>query len=639
MKYRKKSRFILLIAFLTIIALACFFLLLDLRDPFKTAIRSGSWEPLTEKFLSYGFWAFFFVGLANTIQVLLTILPGEPIQIIAAVTLGPVWGMVSCLAGIFLANFIIFLLVRKMKTNPLLIYREKDAAKLKKLETTSSDKVRVLMVLTLYFLPILPYGLIAFTAAKTKMKFSHYILTTTFGTIPSITLCIWFGSLIMASNYIPLIIVLVILLILTVLTIKYYQRIIEYLEKKYTKDMNYFRNNINLPSKWFYSLVCIGLKLFYYRRFRIKTNVKEFRHYPKPYLLIYNHPSFFDWMYAFIPLYPQKVNAIMNFYYFCNYRLGTLLNKIGAFPKFLFQPDISSIKNIKRIIKKGGIVGIAPEGRLSPHGRMESITPATAKLIKNLGIPVLLAKINGAYLSYPKWATTFRRGRVEVNYKELFTVNALDEYSVKEIEEILEKELSYDDFKWQEENLVAFKGRHLAEGLEYILYICPVCKQEFTFTAKDNIIQCNHCKVTVTLDYYYQFNASDPQIPRNIPEWYEWQKEYERTKITDKAYRLETKVTLKLPDPNGKGMKTVGSGTTVLTHEGVTYRGTINNEEKEILFKIQNLPAIPFGVKEDFEISHHNTLYYFIPDDIRVCVKWSLVGEQLYYQYKESENE
>ncbi|MDD4077709.1 MAG: hypothetical protein PHT03_07020, partial [Bacilli bacterium] len=153
------------------------------------------------------------------------------------------------------------------------------------------------------------------------------------------------------------------------------------------------------------------------------------------------------------------------------------------------------------------------------------------------------------------------------------------------------------------------------------------------------IIQCNHCKVTVTLDYYYQFNASDPQIPRNIPEWYEWQKEYERTKITDKAYRLETKVTLKLPDPNGKGMKTVGSGTTVLTHEGVTYRGTINNEEKEILFKIQNLPAIPFGVKEDFEISHHNTLYYFIPDDIRVCVKWSLVGEQLYYQYKESENE
>lgn len=136
--------------------------------------------------------------------------------------------------------------------------------------------------------------------------------------------------------------------------------------------------------------------------------------------MIYNHPSFFDWAFAFAPLYPRRVNAIMNYYYFCNYRLGTLLNKIGAFPKYLFQPDISAVKNIKRVIKNGGIVGIAPEGRLSPHGRMESITAATAKLLKNLGVPVILAKINGAYFSYPKWAKTYRRGRVDVNYRELF---------------------------------------------------------------------------------------------------------------------------------------------------------------------------------------------------------------------------
>ncbi len=99
-------------------------------------------------------------------------------------------------------------------------------------------------------------------------------------------------------------------------------------------------------------------------------------------------------------------------------------------------------------------------------------------------------------------------------------------------------------------------------------------------------------------------------------------------------------MTLKLPDPEGKGMKVAGSGTTVLDREGLTYRGTVYGETKEIVFKIQNLPAIPFGARVDFEVCHHNTLYYFIPEDIRACVKWSVVGEQFYYQYlKENGNE
>jgi len=642
MKHEKKSRFIVLIVFLTAIALACFFLLLDLLEPIKEGIAARSWKPLTDKFASYGFWSFFFIGLANTIQVLMTVLPGEPIQIISGVTLGPTFGLISCLTGVFLGNLIIYILVRILKTNPLIVYREKAAARLNKVGTATTRKARILMVLTLYFLPVIPYGLIAFTAAKTKMKFKDYIFTTTLGTIPSIALCIWFGTLLLKANYIPLIVTGIFLLILTLITLKYYNKIFDYLEKKYTKDMRYFQNNPRLPSRWFYSLVCFILRIILFRRFRVSSNSKKFKNYPKPYLLIYNHPSFYDWMYAFIPLYPDKINAIMNYYYFTNYHLGTLLNKIGAFPKFLFQPDICAIKNIKRLIKKGGIVGIAPEGRLSPHGRMETITPATAKLIKNLGVPVLLAKINGAYLSYPKWAGNIRRGRIDVDYRELFSAETLQQCSIEEIETVLTTELDYDDFKWQAENQVAFKGKKFAEGLEHILYICPVCHREFSLATKDNQIKCSHCETEITLNNYYQFVTAEARVPANIPAWFEWQKETEAEKINKigKDFRMETKVTLKMPDPEGGGMKTVGRGQTVMTPAGITYYGTVNNENKEIEFKIQNIPAIPFGVKEDFEISHHNTLYYFIPDDIRVCVKWSVVGEQLHYKYlKEHGNE
>jgi 1-acyl-sn-glycerol-3-phosphate acyltransferase len=639
MKRKKTARFFLFIALIAIIALACALLVWDLRPAIAAAIKARDWQPLTDKFASYGFWTFFFIGLANAIQVALAVLPGQPLHIIAGITLGPILGTLACLAGVFLANIIILMIVRKTKTAPLLVYREKDEAKLEKVATASSDKARVIILLALYLIPIMPFGLIAFAAAKSKLKFGPYIATTTVGAAPAILLSTWFGSLIIDSNYVLVSIVLFIVIILVILGLKYYPKIINYLETKLAKDMRYFQNNVRPPRRWLYRLVYLVVRLYYFPKFRVRTNSKDFKKYPAPYVLIYNHPSFFDWAFAFAPLYPRRVNAIMNYYYFCNYRLGTLLNKIGAFPKYLFQPDISAVKNIKRVIKNGGIVGIAPEGRLSPHGRMESITAATAKLLKNLGVPVLLAKINGAYFSYPKWAKTYRRGRVDVNYRELFDAERIKNLQVEEIEEILQRELAYDDYKWQEETGVVFKGKRFAEGLEDILYICPACKREFTLTAKDDALECSRCGLRVRLGGDYRF-TSDAKAPENIAEWFEWQKERERERIEAGDYRLEAKVTLKLPDPEGKGMKVAGSGTTVLDREGLTYRGTVYGETKEIVFKIQNLPAIPFGARVDFEVCHHNTLYYFIPEDIRACVKWSVVGEQFYYQYlKENGNE
>ena len=81
-------------------------------------------------------------------------------------------------------------------------------------------------------------------------------------------------------------------------------------------------------------------------------------------------------------------------------------------------------------------------------------------------------------------------------------------------------------------------------------------------------------------------------------------------------------------------------GTTTLSKQGVFFTGILNGEPTEILFKLQNVPAIPFGVNEDFEIYHNDTLYYFIPDNIRECVKWSVVGELLYIKYiKEKQHE
>jgi len=101
---------------------------------------------------------------------------------------------------------------------------------------------------------------------------------------------------------------------------------------------------------------------------------------------------------------------------------------------------------------------------------------------------------------------------------------------------------------------------------------------------------------------------------------------------------LTSNVLLKQPDPKGLGFTVVGSGIATLSEEGIRYKGTINNEQKDILFKLENIPALPYGVGENFEIYHDQTLYYFIPENIRHNAKWSIVEEQMYIELQKKNN-
>ncbi|MGI6767602.1 MAG: VTT domain-containing protein [Bacilli bacterium] len=635
MKNIKRIKKLFTYFFLLILLSGLVLLVLEFRDVIKEAINTGSWEPITDKFESYGFWGIFFVSLTQTMAILLTFIPGTPIQIIAAISLGQVWGFVACLIGIFLGNLTIFILSRKIGSNSEVFYENKNLSELERVARERGLRFFSWFVIFLYLIPVFPYGLIAFAAAKAKMRYPRYFLITTLGAVPSTALNIFLGKMITGTDYKTTLIVIAIFILLTILVVRYHQRFINYLTNRPIKNMTYFQGKVRKPGTFLYYMVYFVLKLFLFPKVKAKARLNDVDKIEPPYLLIYNHPSKFDFAYALLPLFPKKINSIIAYYYFCNYRLGRLLHHMGGFPKFLYHPDVSSIKNIKRVIRDKGILGIAPEGRLSAYGCMESLAPATEKLVKHLGVPVVMAKINGAYLTFPKWSKKVRRGRVEIEYEQILTAEEIKQMSAEEIKQVLNEKLYYDDFKWQEEKKIYYKGKNLAEGLEHLLYICPVCKEEFTFSAKGNDLTCSSCGVHVHLNNYYEFEADNPLIPKNIRDWYLYQKAVEKKNVERVNYLLESRVTLKFPDPAGKGFTKVGEGVTVMTEKGVTYTGTINGELKTVYFKIENIPAILFGINEDFEIYHDNTLYYFIPENIRECVKWSVVGEAMYNKYLE----
>ena len=133
--------------------------------------------------------------------------------------------------------------------------------------------------------------------------------------------------------------------------------------------------------------------------------------------------------------------------------------------------------NCVRVIKRGGVLAMMPEARLSTVGKLEDIQTSTYDFLKKMGVTVYVINVYGDYLAKPKWGSGLRRGAVvEAKMSLLFTSGELLELSAEEIRERTENALYYDEMNWLEGHPeINYRSRKLAVGLENVLTRCPEC--------------------------------------------------------------------------------------------------------------------------------------------------------------------
>ena len=74
-----------------------------------------------------------------------------------------------------------------------------------------------MIVILLYVLPAIPYGIICFFAASIKMKYPKYILITGIGSIPSLVVDVCVGHIAMSTSWMVSIIIFAIIIVLLIL--------------------------------------------------------------------------------------------------------------------------------------------------------------------------------------------------------------------------------------------------------------------------------------------------------------------------------------------------------------------------------------------------------------------------------------
>ncbi len=629
---KKKIKIWLAIAFAVIFAGLMVFLfsgdnLLILKSLFDDDI---SRDEVRENLSGLGYKGRVTIVILSMLQVIFTFVPSEPVQVLSGMSFGFWEGGAICIFGVVLGNVIIYILY-KIYGQRLTQFFEDNVDFDFELARTSTKIT--LIILILYVLPAIPYGLICFFAASLNIKFPKYLILTTIGTIPSELMGVIFGDVALTSSWIISIAVLIVLIILLILLFKYKSWVFQKIND-FMRDDNAKSRDVKEANGAFLATIAFGSKLVFDTRLkiRLKNNVGKLE---RPAIVLCNHGSFVDFVYAGRILRKEKPHFVANRMYFYNRKLGKLLRNTGTIPKSMFSTDIENAKACTKVLNRGGVLVLLPEARLSTVGRFEDIQESTYKFIQRFGVPVYTIRFNGDYLAEPKWGKGIRRGsRVEAELNPLFAAGETKTLALEELSRRVDEALYYDEFAWLDaQPQLRYKNRRLAEGLENVLYRCPSCGKEYSLATKKRSVTCEKCGLQATLDERYAFVEGKPF--KNFVEWYDWQNgEMEKEIAENPEFALESKVVLRHAGTGKKFTRVAGEGVCRLDKEGLTYRGADDGAEIEKHFPLSQIYRLLFGAGEDFEIYEGKEIWYFVPEEKRSCVAWYVASGLLKKRYE-----
>ncbi len=137
------------------------------------------------------------------VQIFLPILPGEPVEVLAGMSYGPIGGLFVIFLGAFLSSVVIFFAVRKFGRGFLYSFISKE--KIEKIENSKmfSDPKKVYTILfILFFIPGTPKDLFVYVAGLLPIKPVKFLLISTFARFPSIISSTIAGSNLVDGNWV-----------------------------------------------------------------------------------------------------------------------------------------------------------------------------------------------------------------------------------------------------------------------------------------------------------------------------------------------------------------------------------------------------------------------------------------------------
>lgn len=260
----------------------------------------------------------------------------------------------------------------------------------------------------------------------------------------------------------------------------------------------------------------------------------------RQYLVLLNHQTVFDQFFVGLafkgPIYYLATEDI-----FSNGWVSAIIKYLVApIPIKKQTTDISAVINCMRVAKEGGTIAIAPEGNRTYSGKTEYMNPAIAPLVKKLGLPLVLFRIEGGYGVQPRWSDVLRKGKMRAFVSKVIEPDEYKSLTNDELCSLIQSELYINE---------GCKGglyyhKKSAEYLERAIYVCPNCGLS-GFESKDDIITCTKCQRKIKYLPTKELRGVGFEFPfKFVNDWYEYQcnfiNQIDTTSYTDTPIYTDT---------------------------------------------------------------------------------------------------
>ncbi len=190
----------------------------DNPESFKTLVENYGW---TGRLVALGI---------QVLQVVVSFIPGEVVEIGIGYTFGAVEGTLLCLGGIALASTVIFLLVKRLGVRMVSLFISPD--KINQLWFINSEKRLKRLVFLLYFIPGTPKDVFTYFVGLTRLRLHEFLVITLLARIPSVVSSTIGGNLIQQKDYPAALLLFVITGAVSLLGMVLYNRLRERLDTK-----------------------------------------------------------------------------------------------------------------------------------------------------------------------------------------------------------------------------------------------------------------------------------------------------------------------------------------------------------------------------------------------------------------------
>ena len=187
--------------------------------PLIAKLSNDSTRELAKQEISeMGIKGIFLVVLLQVIQIVVAIIPGQPMEIISGMLYGTWGGMLVCLIGMFIGTTLVFIIVRRLGLKFVNIFFKKESInKIRKSKIYKNPQQLEILMLIIFCIPMIPKDIFIYLGGISPVRTKRFLAIATIGRIPGLFLTVFAGNRLSEGNIKVVIMLTFVIVLLAIL--------------------------------------------------------------------------------------------------------------------------------------------------------------------------------------------------------------------------------------------------------------------------------------------------------------------------------------------------------------------------------------------------------------------------------------